>query len=203
MSTPPKQDNSLPSRYIVTATQVHTLLNVAGMLMPYILQPHQELQNIPSSHKIDGEAALAAQTTFINVCDRLDKIVADESRWSLDAQKTLEASAAEVYEHHKALLREQIIATRTLSSPHNRYRPTLYKLKDGTYAAILGDINDLENAITAVGDSPLAAMLAWDMIFEGKLDPKLFEWLQQREAALESGEPTPPMPKTPKRKKTK
>lgn len=190
----------MPSRDSVNATQVHTLLNIAGMLMPYILEPQREPENIPGARKkIDGEAAMAAQVTFIKVCDRLDKIVEENDRWNFDTQRTLETDLANLYQHHTALIKEQIIATKMINLPHNRFRPTLYALKDGNYAAILGSLDDLDNAIAAVGDSPAAALHAWDMLFRGELPPGLFDWLKAREAALDAGTTPPPMPKRKKK----
>jgi hypothetical protein len=192
---------SMPSRDSINATQIHSLLNIAGMLMPYILEPAREPENVPSSRKkIDGEAAMAAQVTFIKVCDRLDKLVEENDRWTFDVQRTLETDLSNLYQHHTTLIKEQIIATKAINLPHNRFRPTLYALKDGNYAAVLGSIDDLDNAIAAVGDSPAAALHAWDMLFKGELPPGLFDWLKQREAALDSGKTPPPMPKTKKKK---
>jgi hypothetical protein len=179
----PKSQNNLPSRAQVTAQQVQVLLHVVGMLSPYVLQPHRELENIPGQNAMNGEAATAAQTTFINVCSKLDAILADDTRWTMDINQTLENQLYAVYVTQQELLKEQIIATKEINLPHNKYRPTLYKLRDNTYAAILGDLDDLDNA--------------------GKIPAHLFDWLKQREAALDAGEPTPPQPKPPKRKKTK
>lgn len=199
-----KSQNNLPSRAQVTAQQVQVLLHVVGMLSPYVLQPHRELENIPGqSNAMSGESAVAAQTTFINTCAKLDAILADDTRWTMDINQTLENQLYAVYVTQQELLKEQIIATKEINLPHNKYRPTLYKLRDNTYAAILGDLDDLDNAIAATGESPAAALLAWDLLFEGKIPAHLFDWLKQREAALDAGEPTPPQPKPPKRKKTK
>lgn len=190
----------MPSREAVNAQQIHSLLNIAGMLTPYLLEPAREPENIPDSRKkIDGEAQLAAQVTFIKVCDRLDKLVEENDRWTFDVQRTLENDLSNLYQHHTALLKEQIIATKMINLPHNRFRPTLYALKDGNYAAVLGSIDDLDNAIAAVGDSPAAALHAWDMLFRGELPPGLFDWLKQREAALDAGTTPPPMPKRKKK----
>lgn len=190
----------MPSRDSINATQVHTLLNIAGMLMPYLIEPAREPENIPGNRKkIDGEASMAAQVTFIKVCDRLDKLVEENDRWTFDVQRTLESDLTNLYQHHTALLKEQIIATKAINLPHNRYRPTLYALKDGNYAAILGSLDDLDNAIAAVGDSPAAALQAFDMLFNGQIPPGLFDWLKQREAALDAGTTPPPMPKRKKK----
>jgi hypothetical protein len=192
----------MPSRDSVNAMQIHTLLNIVGTLTPYILEPAREPENVPNSHKkIDGEAQMAAQVTFIKVCERLDKLVEENDRWTFNTQRTLEADLSNLYRHHTALIQEQIIATKTINLPHNRFRPTLYALKDGNYAAILGSLDDLDNAIAAVGDSPAAALHAWDMLFNGQLPPGLFDWFKQREIALDTGKTPPPMPKINKRKK--
>lgn len=205
MSNPSQksQSNNLPSRAQVTNQQIHVLLQVVGMLSPYILNPHREIENIPGKNEMNGEAAVAAQTTFINTCAKLDSILADDTRWTMDINQTLENQLYAVYITQQELLKEQIIATKEINLPHNKYRPTLYKLRDGNFAAILGDLNDLDNAIAATGESPAAALLAWDMLFEGKIPAHLFDWLKQREAALEAGEPTPPQPQPPKRRKKK
>lgn len=193
---------TMPSRDSINALQIHTLLNIAGMLMPYIVEPAREPENIPNSHKkIDGEAAMAAQVTFIKVCDRLDKLVEENDRWTFDVQRTLESDLANLYQQHTVLLKEQIIATKSINLPHNRFRPTLYTLKDGNYAAILGNLDDLDNAIVAVGPSPAAALQAFDMLFNGEIPPGLLDWLKQREVALDAGKTPPPMPKTKRKKK--
>ncbi|MCI0695676.1 hypothetical protein L0337_27195 [candidate division KSB1 bacterium] len=194
MSRQPLQvQRDLPSREAITQHQIHTLLAVVGTLFPYIAEPHRET-NIPNGHKMDGEATASASTTFIKVCDRIDKIVEDESRWDLKITQNLEDQAKEVLQYHKALLGEQIIATKIMVLPHNRFRPAIYTMEDGTVVAELGDF-------IAAGKSPAEALQAWDMLFVGEIDPKIFEWLKQREEAIDEGTPPPPAPRRKKRKK--
>jgi hypothetical protein len=174
----------LPQRDSVTNLQVSTLLNVVMTLTGVLLNPTRENDdpNWRDRKKLDGGALAAAETTFINVCSRIDEILADKTRWNFEAQNQLESEIAKVYQQQRLALKAQTEATEEISSPHRQYNPKLVKLSDSSWIAILGDENNLDNAIVGVGYSPAEALAAFDGMFKGDLPDSVAHWLAEHEA---------------------
>lgn len=162
--TPQNRTVSLLSQEQVTAIQVNTLLHAVGMLSQIIRAPDSD--TIP---KNDGGATMAAETTLIKACNRLDCIFDDAKRWTLDSQHELEDHLHMVYDMHIDLMETQKAAVAEIRSPHRAASPKLLKLESGQWAAVLGDPNKPENALIGVGNSPAEAISDFDRVFNGEL----------------------------------
>lgn len=204
---------SLPQRDSVTSLQVGTLLNIGVALMGVLLHPTRE-QDDPKwkdNKALDGGVLNSAEATFIGVCNRLDSIIADQSRWDFASQNTLEEKLSQVYGAHIEFTKAQTEAVRELGLPHRKFNPKLFKLPDGRWAAILGDMHRLDNAIIGVGITPEFALLDFDGIVTGKLPDHLVHLLAETEAKNEQHEheqqvdkrTSKPARQTPKRRKVR
>jgi hypothetical protein len=49
------------------------------------------------------------------------------------------------------------------------------KLEDQTWVAILGDLQFPDNCIVGSGKSPAEALMAWDMVFTGRMQAQTIE----------------------------
>src|SRR6185369_12897247 len=83
--TPP-----IPTRDSVSQMQVGAILSVMHALQSYLLY---NASRDPEDHpELDGGAHAAAVTTFAKACDRMDKILEDDKRWTLTDHDALYAS---------------------------------------------------------------------------------------------------------------
>jgi hypothetical protein len=201
MKIPNQNSAPMVTKEVVTGYHMAMLLQAAGIMLQALLNPMRDVEEPQSPSKIDGGAKAAAEVTFINICNKLDEIVADGARWTIDGHIALEYKLARVYDAHTALLITQQKVAEEFLTPHFRYKPTLLALEDDTWIAFLGDPEHLENAIIGFGGTPEQAILAFDLVFQGKIPRHLMKWLAQREDSVNKGTETPPFPNTPEQPK--
>lgn len=178
----PKENTTLPHRDQITNFQINTLLNVAGLLANVLTNPMREFEGVPSP-ALDGGIKTSAEASFINACNRIDEIVSDPARWTFKMQEHLEYKLGEIYSREIQLKEAQLKSVNEVNSPHFLYKPTLVRLKDGTYAAILGDLNDVDNSLVGVGLTPADAMKSFDEAFNGQPDQAMIDWLEKQSAS--------------------
>ena len=181
-------------RDLSSSQQVGMLLSICHPLIQVLFSTDREAENIPGKRTLSGEARLAAENTFIKVCDRLDTILDDKARWGIDYQLKLEQQYNERHSQQIALMEaqqkaaeQQKASAAAVVAPHFRYKPALIPLEDGAWAAFLGNVEDLDSGILGVGPSPGAALKSFDDAFNGELTPAVKNWLEQHEKDLESG----------------
>jgi hypothetical protein len=166
-----------PQRDSITAYQVNTLLNIQQSMLAALLQPHREFEKGPQ--ELNGEAQTAALATLIHACARLDDILTDKSRWTFEAQNTLESKLTELYQAHINLADVQKQTAREVTSPHFQNNPAIVRLPDGAWAAVLGDLNELDKAVVGVGSTPRKALEAFDSVFEGRWTEEMKQWVDK------------------------
>lgn len=181
-------------RDLSTGQQIGMLLSVSNTMLQALLNPEREHENIPGVKSMAGEAHVAAENTFIKVCERLDAILEDKRRWGIAYQLNLEkqyneqhAASLALVNAQREMAEQQKTSAAEVTAPHFRYKPMLVKLEEGGWAAFLGDVNDLDKGILGVGADPAAALKSFDEAFAGKLSPAIVAWLKQRETDLETG----------------
>ena len=178
-----KQDGEVTSREDLTGDQIHILLGVAGMLHSVLAGAASE----GSAPAVDGGARLAAEVTFNNVCSRLDAIVNDASRWDTTGHDAMQQGVLSLQRQSLQLLRAQTAATEEINTPHFRLKPTLFRLQNGGWAAIVG--KHIDHALVGTGATPEEAIVAFDLIFKGQMAANTVAWLTEREAQIEAGIP--------------
>lgn len=180
----------IPSREQVTQLQLGSILSSIATLLPYF-HLSDEWDDEKSGGALDGGTKAAVSATLIGLCGRLDSIVADTQRWTLDTTRDLEKQLGDLYKEHANVLRAQQQQLEILSKPHVRHGPVLTRLLDGSWAAVLGSLNDLDNSVVGVGGSPAQALEAFDEMFNGRIPSHLQAWIAVREEALKNNTPPP------------
>lgn len=158
----------IPTREALTRTQLETLHAIVATLSPFLLGQerhfffHQVEEQVDK--KIDGGVALSASLTFINVCNRIDAILEDQSRWDTSAHDKLYDSIAEVQKAQVDYLTAQAESAKLLQRPSIQFKPTI--ANDGTqFIAFYGDIEKRGYAIIGIGGTPAEALLDFDQRF--------------------------------------
>lgn len=179
---PSQRQIQIPPRELATHNQVATLLGLIGGLYPVLVSPIRELGK--EEPAIDGGVVMAASQTFARACDRLDRIISDESRWQMGEQDALEAATQTMLQKNITFIETQTEASRSVTRPSFRYRPGLLRVEGG-WAAILGDTSNLDNCVLGVGASPEAALEDFDKKFTGQLPPAVITLVKQIDAQNE------------------
>jgi hypothetical protein len=180
-------NNPLPGRDMINQAQVNSVLHIFGATASVLLQSANLEEE--SGGKLDGGARTAVEATLIKACDRLDALLDDVPRWTLEISNSLEAKLAVIYDENARMLSAQADAYAEITSPHHRLKPQMVKLEDGTWVAFCGDPTNLDNAMVGAGTCPQNALEAFDALFKGEIPPHLAEWLSQREASIAAGAP--------------
>jgi hypothetical protein len=182
----------IPSRESTSHGQLNALLCITQALQPYLILPPQE--NIPKEPQLDGGTVAAAATTFIKTCAKIDDILADLTRWSLESQDALYDALVRTQEQQQAFLKAQTAAAESIVRPSFQLKPVLV-LVDNGYAAVYGDLTT-GASIVGYGVTPEAAFADFDLA-----------WRRQaiEQNVISPVEPTPTAPPAPevkpKRKK--
>lgn len=181
-----ESNESVNVKDYATREQIHTLLDVAGMLHSVLAGAITTDPDTPA--KIDGGARVAAENSFVNVCNRIDAILTNEARWDVGGYDELLQNGLVLQQQNLQLMRAQTAAVEELNTPHGRLKPSLFRLQAGGWAAIVGNENHLEHALVGTGATPEEAIIAFDLIFKGQLPPTTIAWLTHREEQVAKGE---------------
>lgn len=183
----------IPHRDSVNQLQLSNLLSVYAMSLNALMPRPGWGESSNEPPELPKESRAAAEVTFWAVCDRLTKIMNDDKRWDMELQAKMEDNILKIQQAQLTMVENQSNAIREINSPSARYKPTLYQLRDGNWAAILGEL-DHPNAMVGLGKNPQDAFQNFDKIFRGELPTFMIDWLRQRETAANEGKPLPPLP---------
>ena len=189
---------NLPSRELTTAHQIQMLLGVAGSTISMVgSMLHCPEENQERIDRLGGELRTAAENVCVAALDRLQEMMSDKGRWDGSFQKEIESAFRVAHEKQMEVLETQQQAALEVLSPHFKYKPALAKMKDGIWMAYLGNLDDLDNAICGLGETPANAVDEFDKAFYGLINPEIANWLKLREDFLENGSQgnPPPFPK--------
>lgn len=184
---------SAPAPEQVTAQHVDNVLCILAELHHYLF-PRPPVGPFESSTpqetpRLDGEANIAATTTFIKACSRLDAILDDPDRWTLDPHKALYAAINANYAQQFEFLKAQTAASNSICRPMFLMKPDLARLEDGSFIAYVGDITTPGCGLIGQGKTPAEAFADFDEAFH-----------REQQIQLEKTEQPKP-PKIPKKKK--
>lgn len=149
----------IPTREAANSQQLGMLLAITQSLQAYLVLPPDD-RAVPTGGPIDGGTVAAAATTFIKTCGKIEELLADKSRWSLEPQDALYTSLVQVHEQQRQFLHAQTLAAATILRPSFRLKPELHVVDDG-YAAIFGDLTT-GSAVIGYGATPEAAFEDFD-----------------------------------------
>lgn len=166
-----KPNMPLPSRESSSNNQLSALLAITQYLQAYLLCPPQDAAGVNAAPHIDGGVVTAAAQTFVNTCARIDDIVKDKSRWTLEPQDELYKALVESNVANKVFLQTQTAAAASLGRPSYRYRPELILVKNPGgndsqyfYAAVYGELTST-GAVIGYGATPEEAYVDFDKAF--------------------------------------
>jgi hypothetical protein len=143
------------------------------------------------SEEFPAEGKIALENTLVAACDRLDKILSDDSRWDLAIQVKLEKDFQEMRTQNLNALRmaewadlaRKRVADEMLT-PHAKYRPSITRLQGGGFVAFVGNLNEPDSLIAGLGASPQEAVEAFDMVFKLGLTPEMTATLKKVDTEL-------------------
>jgi hypothetical protein len=185
VSNPEPENNKRPTivlqtREVMTQAQVMPILHMVQALVSCLNGP-AFMTDETTRKDLDGGVKSAMESTIIRACGRLDAILGEDSRW------TISESPVEKYlSTQSALAEAQMKLTQHAMKPHQRHKPALIKMSDGNWCAMLGDVDDLDNAITGIGRTPQEALDAFDGMFTGQIPPALLDFLNAIKTKLEN-----------------
>jgi len=154
----------LTSRESITALQIQTLMSALTVLGS--LRYRAPVDPVTASApELDGGVASAMDVSMIKICDRLDTLVAEPTRWDLKIQCEMEAQLQKIYATHLEALEAQKEAFEDSRAPHKQLKPNFFRLEGNKWAAVIGNISDQKNAIVGIGGTPAEAMLDMETKF--------------------------------------
>lgn len=160
-----KNLSGVPLKEQITNSQVGPVLDIIGALSPYLLEEVVEPGGTPSARALTGEVAIAASTTFIRACARLDAILDDTSRWHMKSMNTLVAEMIKTHKTQQRFIETQRVSAAHLQAPQFLLRPTL-AIFAGEYIAYWGTLDTAGAAIVGKGPTPKEALADFDAAFE-------------------------------------
>jgi hypothetical protein len=175
MKQKPSQILAQPKE-IATHNQVAILMGIVDGLSHILRAPAFDPAGNPVDQKLDGGVKCSLEGTLIKTLTQLDFIVDERGRWNVSEQLKTEKAAREAVQANRNFLRAQTAAVAHIVRPCVRHQPSLVKITDGTYAAILGDMEDMANCIIGQGRSPEEALKAFDKIFSGRVPEHVRKW---------------------------
>lgn len=191
----------VPIRDAATAQQINTLLSVFSVTATALasvtrleldMENNDEDPDLVAS--ITSEARTAVENTLIRCLGRIDKVLDDESRWSMKHQDRIESDRQELVDAQLKLQKAQAALATEMTMPHFRYRPHVCRALDGDWVAFIGDPNDLNNAIVGAGKTPQAAIDDFDKKFGEPMPQLVTDWLDKYEQQLNDGVQPDPFP---------
>lgn len=175
---------ALTSRESVNAMQITNLLNMFTVTTSFLLNAQHSTDETPVGGPNDGGVRASVETTLMNLCARLDTMLAEPGRWDMNTQANLESNLNACYKQNTEMLAAQTAAYAEINSPHYRLKPAIIKLGPKEWLAFCGDATNLDNALVGMGDCPQKAIEAFDAIFKGEVPEHLKNFLAAREAAI-------------------
>ena len=184
-----------PAQSKTEATSQQLAMCYVGLqtLMPYVVPPVPP-ESVPGRPDLDGGAAAATTSAVVTLCNRIESIVNDESRWGvagynehLQRVQTLTDLSVENAQAYKETLRRaalpsSVLSIRTFLDPETRQWVAVLPGVDGT------------RPVMGVGRTPELAHADFNRVY--------FEGISAQQAEQDALDETP-KPQPPKRKRTK
>lgn len=154
-----------PTREETNDRQLRSILAVVQELQPYIIEPTHSPGETPRALDMNGEAAIAAQSTFIKACSALDSILEDKARFTLMAQDKLMEELVKTQKSQQKFIDAQRLSSERLQKPSFLLKPTLATF-GSDFVAYFGNINKPGKAIVGRGKTPNEALADFDLAFD-------------------------------------
>jgi len=157
----PDRSGSIPLISDQNFSHVATLLAIANSLAIYLV-----VQKAVGGEgvEVDKEASLAASTTFIHCCNRLDAILQEQKRWDVTTLDALSDALKKCYIAQELAINEGRQLATMAVAPHVLLRPGLKKRADGTWEARYGVG---KNGLTGTGNTAHEAIQQFNAAYYG------------------------------------
>jgi hypothetical protein len=163
---------------MVTGNQLNMLLGIVDCLAHKLMTPGQSYDG-EEPKRLDGEVKIALETSTIKTLALLDAVIEDAGRWDAKRVLKLERDAERLMRARIAFLKSQKESADHIRRPSFRLGPKLVRVKDGSYAVFLGNLDD-GTALVGQGETVEDAFRAFDKICEGKTPDAMAEWLKKQ-----------------------
>ena len=150
----------LQTKEEATALQVGVVLNVVHVMRSLLVIADEE-----TASRLDGEARIAAQSTLIRACGRIDDILGEGDRWSVSNHKELNKAILDVHKTQERMLKANLNYIDNAQRPSTRLRPTLASHGLGHFIAFWGSLEKPGMAIVGRGRTPYEALKDFDAAF--------------------------------------
>lgn len=154
-----------PTREETNDRQLRSILAVLNELQPYIVEPTHSPGETPRSLDMNGEAAIAAQTTFIKACGAIDAILEDKARFTLGVQDKLMDELVNTQKSQQKFIDAQRLSSEQMQKPSFLLKPTLATFGKN-FVAYWGTIDTPGKAIVGRGKTPNEAIADFDRAFD-------------------------------------
>lgn len=175
----------IQTREEATQQQVGTILSAMHLLRSFLLVDAQEFETPP---RLNGEASLAANASFINACARLDKVLLDDARWAEPPYTKIHESLIDLHKAQQKHVEAQTALLENHRRPSHVFKPQFIAL-DTHFLCYWGDIQT-GNAIIGRGDTPEQALVDFDNAFR-RTPQETLEKIQQNRPKIDNGPVTP------------
>lgn len=188
---------NMSTRELSTQQQLHSLLQVAGFMWSAVQGPQNPFEPTESLKPHTGEGTIAAENCFIRTCAAIEKIIDDTQRWDFSFQKALEDDYSTAMKLNIDYIRAQRDVAIETASPHHICNPSLVRLQNGDYAAVLGNPASAKDCLVGTGKSPREALEAFDAAFNGLVATQKTNQNEQSQPIVDTTtvETTPEPPK--------
>lgn len=154
-----------PTREETNDRQLRSILAVVSELQPYIIEPTHSPGETPRALDMNGEAAIAAQTTFIKACGAIDAILEDKARFTLGVQDKLMEELVNTQKSQQKFIDAQRLSSEQMQKPSFLLKPTLATFGK-SFVAYWGKIDAPGKAIVGRGKTPNEAIADFDRAFD-------------------------------------
>lgn len=159
---PTGQIVKLVTRDRANENQVRTLLTIVQTLNPYLLASTDTISG--GGYGVDKEAEDSACATFMTVCNRLDTMLADASRWSIKDSEDVVESICATQAAIQAYYAEQSQTVKALRAPHRIFKPQFAKMGEA-FTAYYASSDFPGGILIGQGGTPEAALADFDEAF--------------------------------------
>jgi hypothetical protein len=167
------------TRNYATNQQLEMLKGVMGMAMTGMGIARQPLPESVEKHPMTGEAAVAAETTFIKACEAIDRILDDTKRWDSSFQDRMEKIIDDTTARNARLVEAQIAGIESVKAPHRVWPVSMHRLNSGYWAVCIGNDIEKSEGLIGVGTTAQEAVDAFDALFKGVVPESLKTWLEK------------------------
>lgn len=150
---------SIQTREEITAHQVAILLNVVQTMRAVALSGTPE-ENSPLK-----ESQIAAESTLIHTCERLQAIVDEKARWSLEQHRETHDAIVAAHKKQAELLQANLDLVEMHKRPSFILKPTIAVYANRYFLAFFGKLEEDGMAIIGRGRTPSEALLDFDLAF--------------------------------------